>query len=171
MYLENLVREIMKNMKNNLNEHIDKQMVKIEVSLDDMNPEFYGYIMEQLFSMGVNDVYIVQVIMKKNRPGQVLHILCREEIREKVMDFLFLETTTLGIRYTPYTVHRLERTFIEVETEWGKCTVKIGKREGKIVQIAPEYEECVRLAKEHQVPIKWVYDLVKEKGYQWAKEQ
>ncbi|TCS83096.1 nickel insertion protein [Tepidibacillus fermentans] len=158
-------------MKYNSDEHIDDQMIKIEVSLDDMNPEFYGYLMEQLFKFGVNDVYIVQVIMKKNRPGQVLHVLCREEIREKVMDFIFQETTTLGIRYTPYTVHRLEREFIEVETEWGKCTVKIGKRAGKIVQFAPEYEDCMQLAKEHQVPLKWVYDQAKEKGYQWLNEQ
>ncbi|MFV9511584.1 nickel insertion protein [Tepidibacillus sp. LV47] len=158
-------------MKNHSSEHIDDQMIKIEVTIDDMNPEFYGYIMEGLFALGVNDVYIQPVIMKKNRPGQVLNVLCSNKMREKVIDFLFQETTTLGIRYTPYTVYRLEREFIKVETKWGECTVKIGKRQGKVVQVAPEYEKCVALAKENQVPLKWVYDQAKEKGYQWVKEQ
>ncbi|WP_339061190.1 nickel insertion protein [Tepidibacillus marianensis] len=152
-------------------EHLDEQMVMVEVTIDDMNPEFYGYIMDQLFVLGANDVYIDQVIMKKNRPGQVLHVLCSEEIREKIMDLLFLETTTLGVRYTPYIVHRLEREWVKVEVEWGECRVKIGKRQGKVVQLAPEYEDCIRLAKEHQIPLKRVYDRAKELGYQQAKEK
>ena len=154
---------------NHINEHTDDKMVKVEVNLDDMNPEFYGYIMDQLFEIGANDVYIVPIIMKKNRPGHILHVLCREEIREEIMDFLFTETTTLGIRYTPYIVYRLGREFIQVETEWGSCTVKLGKKNGKVVQVAPEYEDCVRIAKESQVPLKWVYDQAKEKGYHRIK--
>jgi len=145
-------------------EHVDEQISMVEATIDDMNPEFYGYIMGQLFDLGANDVYIEQVLMKKNRPGQVLHVICSEEIREKIMDLLFLETTTLGVRYTPYIVHRLEREWIEVKTVWGECRVKVGKRKGNVVQISPEYEDCVKLAKKNQVPLKMVYDQAKRLG-------
>ncbi|OEF99432.1 hypothetical protein BHF71_01990 [Vulcanibacillus modesticaldus] len=145
-------------------------MVKIEISLDDMNPEFYGYIFERLLEIGVNDVYIAQVIMKKNRPGQVLNILCQEEIKDLVISFLFKETTTFGVRFTPYVVHRLEREFITVETRWGPMQIKIGRHQGEILQLSPEYDQCLMVARKYQVPIKTVYDHVKEKGYQWLLE-
>lgn len=148
-----------------MKEHIDDKMVKLEVNLDDMNPEFYGYILDNLFELGVNDAYIVQVIMKKNRPGQVLNILCTEQIKDSVISFLFKETTTLGVRYTPYIVHRLEREFIKVNTEWGEAIIKVGYHQGVIVQIAPEYDKCIEIAKKYDVPLKLVYDSIKSKGY------
>lgn len=152
-------------MSSKLKEHIDDKMVKLEVNLDDMNPEFYGYILDNLFELGVNDAYIVQVIMKKNRPGQVLNILCTEQIKDSIISFLFTETTTLGVRYTPYIVHRLERDFIKVNTEWGEAIVKVGYHQGVIVHIAPEYDECIEIAKKYDVPLKLVYDTIKSKGY------
>lgn len=146
-------------------EHIDELMLKIEVSLDDMNPEFYGYIIDQLYNLGVNDVYIQQVIMKKNRPGQILNILCQQEIKDEIIKFLFMETTTLGVRYTPYTVHRLERTFISVKTNWGNIDVKLGILSGEVVQISPEYSQCEIIARRNKVPLKKVYDVAKEMAY------
>lgn len=145
-------------------EHDDSKMIMVEASIDDMNPEFYGFVIDKLFSLGVNDVYINQVLMKKNRPGQIIHVLCQEEIKEDVISLLFHETTTLGLRFTPYTVHRLERSFISVITEWGEVDVKVGKHKGEIVQFAPEFEQCARIADKYHVPIKIVYDTIKEKG-------
>ncbi len=138
-------------------EHIDSKMWKVEVSLDDMNPEFYGYLYEELERLGVNEVYVEQVLMKKNRPGQVLNVLCQEEIREEVVELLFRETTTLGVRYTPYTVQRLERRLIKVETEWGEVTVKLGLLKGEVVQVSPEYEDCAAIARANNVPLKQVF--------------
>lgn len=158
-------------MGRGVDEHLDSKMLKIEVSLDNMNPEFYGYIVEKLFKLEVNDVYIEQVIMKKNRPGQILNILCQEEKSEKIIDFIFRETTTLGIRFTPYTVYRLEREFTPIETEWGIVNLKVGRFKGEIVQIAPEYDDCIRIAAEFSVPVKVVYDYVKAKGYEQIKER
>lgn len=149
-----------------MKEHIDDKMVKLEVNLDDMNPEFYGYILDKLFELGVNDAYIVQVIMKKNRPGQVLNVLCSELIKDSIISFLFSETTTLGIRFTPYVVHRLERELIKVNTEWGEAIVKVGYHQGMVVQIAPEYDECTKIARKYGVPLKFVYDTIKGKGYE-----
>lgn len=157
-------------MKERIKEHIDDKMIKLEVNLDDMNPEFYGYILDNLFELGVNDAYIEQVVMKKNRPGQVLNVLCAEQIKDSIIAFLFAETTTLGIRYTPYVVHRLEREFLQVNTDWGEATVKIGYHQGIIVQIAPEYDECIGFAKRYGIPLKLVYDMIKGKGYEEVKK-
>jgi len=153
-------------------EHIDTQMVKVEVSLDDMNPEFYGYIIDQLLQMGANDAYLEQVVMKKNRPGLILNVLCWDELKDDIVAFLFRETTTLGVRYTPYYVHRLEREFKQVTTDWGDVTVKIGKFKGEVTQIAPEYDECARIAREFQIPLKIVYDTVKMLGmkFYWGNK-
>lgn len=147
-------------------QHIDLRMMKLEISIDDMNPEFYGFIFEELFRLGANDVYVEQVIMKKNRPASVLHVLCQEEKKEEIISFLFRETTTLGVRYTPYSVYRLEREFIPISTPWGEATIKIGKMHGKVVQIAPEYDQCVAIAKEKNLPLKLIYDTIKQLGYQ-----
>jgi uncharacterized protein (DUF111 family) len=75
-------------------------------------------------------------------------------------EILFKETTTLGVRYYPLTVHRLERVFNKVETEWGTITVKEGILNGQVVQRAPEYEECKSLARLHDIPLKKVYERV-----------
>lgn len=75
-------------------------------------------------------------------------------------EILLKETTTLGIRYYPLTVHRAERTFIKVETEWGTVTVKQGISNGKVFQSSPEFEDCKAIAKQHNIPLKKVYEQV-----------
>ncbi|WP_407270862.1 nickel insertion protein [Radiobacillus sp. PE A8.2] len=141
-------------------EHIDDQMVKVEVNLDDTPGEWLGYVMDQLLEAGANDVFYTPIYMKKNRPGVMLQLLCSKQKLETMQDILFSETTTLGIRYYPLTVHRTERRFILVETEWGKVTVKQGIRNSSVFQSSPEYEECKAIAKQHQIPLKRVYEAV-----------
>jgi hypothetical protein len=141
-------------------EHLDGQMFKMEVNLDDISGEWLGYVMDLLFEAGANDVFYTPIYMKKNRPGVLLQLLCSEKNLSVMKDILFRETTTLGLRYYPLTVHRLERTFRKVLTEWGNVTVKEGIYEGQVVQSAPEYEECKRLAELHQVPLKKVYEKI-----------
>ncbi len=141
-------------------EHLDEAMVKMEVNLDDISGEWLGYVMDLLFEAGANDVFYSPIYMKKNRPGILLQLLCSQQIVNKMKEILFTETTTLGIRYYPLTVHRLERVFKKVHTEWGTVTVKIGLMNGQEVQRAPEYEECKSLARQHNVPLKKVYEQV-----------
>lgn len=141
-------------------EHIDEQMVKMEVNLDDMPGEWLGYVMDVLFEAGANDVYYTPIYMKKNRPGILLQLLCSYKHIEPMKEILFKETTTLGVRYYPLTVHRMERTFIKVETDWGPVTVKQGIQDGKVLQNAPEYEECKAIAKQYNLPLKQVYEHV-----------
>ncbi|MGM0876381.1 MAG: nickel insertion protein [Bacillota bacterium] len=142
------------------NEHIDDEMVKMEVNLDDVSGEWLGYVMDLLFEAGANDVFYTPIYMKKNRPGILLQLLTSRHKLDKMKEILFKETTTLGVRYYPLTVHRLERKFKGVSTEWGTVTVKIGFYEGQVVQRAPEYEECKEIARLHKVPLKKVYEQV-----------
>lgn len=141
-------------------EHIDHDMVKMEVNFDDIPGEWLGYVMDLLFESGANDVYYTPIYMKKNRPGTLLQLLCSKDRVEQMKDILFRETTTLGVRYYPLTVHRLERTFEKVSTEWGEVTVKRGMQDGQDVQWAPEFEDCRQIAEKHGIPLKRVYEQV-----------
>ncbi|WP_010677485.1 nickel pincer cofactor biosynthesis protein LarC2 [Bacillus timonensis] len=141
-------------------EHIDNEMIKLEVNLDNMSGEWLGFCMDLLFEAGANDVYYTPIYMKKNRPAVLLQLLCSKSNLDKIKEILFRETTTLGLRYYPLTVHRLERIFTEVITKWGKVTVKEGIFEGKSVQKSPEYEDCRQIAEKYGIPLKKVYEEV-----------
>jgi uncharacterized protein (DUF111 family) len=144
-------------------EHIDDQMLKVEVNLDDISGEWLGYVMDLLFESGANDVFYTPIYMKKNRPGILLQLLCNREKLANIRDILLKETTTLGIRYYPLTVYRAERTFRSVQTDWGPVTVKEGMYNGQVIQRAPEFEECKRIANTYKVPLKKVYEQVWKK--------
>ncbi|WP_093192794.1 nickel pincer cofactor biosynthesis protein LarC2 [Salimicrobium halophilum] len=140
--------------------HIDDKMMKIEVNLDDTPGEWLGFVMEELFDKGANDVYYTPIYMKKNRPGVLLQVLCSEEELDIMKEVILRETTTLGIRYHPLTVERSERKFKTVETKFGPVPVKVGLKNGEVFQLAPEYEECRTIAKKEKVPLKVVYQEV-----------
>ncbi|AXI09914.1 hypothetical protein CUC15_13685 [Oceanobacillus zhaokaii] len=144
-------------------EHIDEEMIKMEVNLDDISGEWLGYVMDRLFEAGANDVFYTPIYMKKNRPGVLLQLLCSVQALDKMKGILLKETTTLGIRYYPITVHRMERRFIQVETEWGTVTVKQGINDKEVFQSSPEYEDCRKLAEIHNLPLKKVYEAVWKK--------
>ncbi|WP_077620853.1 nickel insertion protein [Bacillus sinesaloumensis] len=141
-------------------EHIDDGMIKLEVNIDNMSGEWLGYVMDLLFDAGANDVYYTPIYMKKNRPAVLLQLLCTKQKLGKMKEILFTETTTLGLRYYPLTVHRLQRTFTEVVTKWGKVTVKEGIFEGEAIQRSPEYEDCRKIAENNSIPLKKVYEEV-----------
>ena len=126
--------------------HIDHEMFKMEVNLDDISGELLGYLMDLLIESGANDVYYTSIYMKKNRPGILLQLLCSKTNLDKMKRILFTETTTLGVRYYPLTVHRVERRFRTVTTKWGIVTVKEGIYEGQVIQRSPEFEECKKIA-------------------------
>jgi pyridinium-3,5-bisthiocarboxylic acid mononucleotide nickel chelatase len=151
-------------------EHTDDQMLKLEVNLDNISGEWLGYVMDLLFDAGANDVFYTPIYMKKNRPAVLLQLLCSIKKVSAMKEILFKETTTLGVRYYPLTVHRLERVFQEVPTQWGIVTVKIGLYEGEVVQKAPEFEECRQIAEQQQIPLKLVYEEV-WKAYNRLNEQ
>lgn len=138
-------------------EHVDPDMIRIEANIDDMNPEWIPYVMDKLFEKGANDAVCIPVIMKKGRPGFMFQILASKERLNEMEDVLFAETTTLGLRYSPVICHRLSRKQTEVETRWGTIRVKTGSYRNRLVQVAPEYEDCARIARNQGVPLKDVY--------------
>lgn len=137
----------------------------MEVNIDDMNPEFYDYLIAGLLEAGAMDVFLQTIQMKKNRPAVTLCVLIRPEEADKFCRQIFAETTTFGLRVYPVTKYVLPYEIIVLETSLGQARVKIARQEGKICSLAPEYEDCRRLAKENSLPLKEVYDLIKEESH------
>ena len=128
----------------------------LEANLDDLNPQVFGYVMDRLLEEGALDVFAVPVQMKKNRPGTLLTVLSKSEDAEKLMQLLFAETTTLGVRRREESRQTLARRWESVRTEWGEVRIKIASMNGTVTNYAPEYEDCRRIASEHHVPLKTV---------------
>ncbi|GIP40808.1 hypothetical protein J31TS4_40880 [Paenibacillus sp. J31TS4] len=139
-------------------EHVDEGMLIIQANLDDMNPEHCPYVTDRLLEAGANDVYWIPILMKKGRPGLMLNVLTDEAKLGDLESIIFTETSTLGLRYVRAACHRLARSFEPVETPWGTVSVKVGRYKGDLVQFAPENRDCERLAREHNVPLKAVYE-------------
>lgn len=145
-----------------LGEEDKEEVVLIETTIDDMNPQFYGYVMDKLFEKGALDVYLTPVYMKKNRPGVVISVLAHENKEKSIVEVLFKETTTIGIRKFKIKRYELQREIKRVGTELGDVNFKISKYDGKIVNVSPEYEDLKRIAREKGVPLKDVYNIVRK---------
>ena len=141
--------------------YVSDEAVLIETNIDDMNPEFYDYIMEKLLSQGALDVFLTPIQMKKNRPAHMLSIILYEQNLKEILEVLFSESTTLGVRVREVKRLRLGQQNFIAETKYGKIRVKVGIFKGKIKNIAPEYEDCKKIAKLHKVPLKEVYEEAK----------
>jgi len=134
----------------------DELVSVIEANLDDMSPQLYGYFVEQALAAGALDVTCSALQMKKNRPGFLVTILCAPEASDALAQLLFEQTTTIGLRIHEARRKVLERELVEVQTGFGTVRVKVARREGKVLNVAPEYEDCQRLAREKSVPLKEV---------------
>lgn len=132
----------------------------LEANIDNMNPELYGYVMDKLFAAGALDVTLQPVYMKKNRPGLLISVLAPDNCRQELAGILFQETTTLGIRHIRAEKMMLSRRHVTVETPYGPARVKIAEEEGKIINAAPEYEDCRLLAETQHIPLKEIYAAV-----------
>jgi uncharacterized protein (TIGR00299 family) protein len=134
----------------------DSPVTVIETNVDDMSPQIYGYFAERALAAGALDVFSTAVQMKKNRPGQLVTILSEPENVTRLIDLIFSETTTIGVR--TYDVRRktLNREFVPVETPLGSVRMKVSRMNGTILNATPEYEDCQRIAAERGVPLKQV---------------
>lgn len=134
---------------------VERVMV-IECEIDDMNPQIYGAVMDQLYATGAFEVFYVPVQMKKNRPGTLLTIVCAPERRDALAEVVFRETTTIGLRYAEREREHLRREMVQVETPIGPIRFKLAWRAGRVVNAAPEFDDCAKLATERQLSIKAV---------------
>lgn len=131
-------------------------LFELTCEMDDATPQVMGHLLARLLDAGALDASLQPLVMKKNRPGTRVTVLARHETLPLVESLLFREGTTLGVRR-----HRVERTELprrvrSVATPWGRVRVKVGELQGKAVHVAPEFEDCRRLAEEHGVPLREV---------------
>jgi uncharacterized protein (TIGR00299 family) protein len=138
-----------------------EELWMIETNMDDVSPQILGHVMERAFSLGALDCYFTAVQMKKNRPGVLLSILCREEQRITLDELLFSETTTLGVRAYKVTRRALERRIVTVETQYGPIDVKVAQLNGHIIKEMPEFEQCREAARKADVPLRIVEEAVR----------
>ena len=135
---------------------IHETVLVLETTIDDMNPQIYGHLMERLFSAGALEVFYTPSQMKKNRPGTMVTIICPVQRLEEVSTVIFKETTTIGFRYLPMGRIELGRKIESVDTPYGPVSVKKSFHNGELVQATPEYEVCRTLALKAEVPVKEV---------------
>jgi pyridinium-3,5-bisthiocarboxylic acid mononucleotide nickel chelatase len=144
-------------------------IIGLETNLDDVTGETLGFLMERLLDAGALDVFYTPIQMKKNRPGVLVRVLCAPPDEAVCTGIIFSETTALGVRrllYARTTLPRSERT---VETAFGPIRVKVS-RWGDIERAEPEYEDCRRLAREHGVPLRQVYDAARQIKIVWRED-
>ena len=137
---------------------LKERLILLETSIDDMNPELYGHLMEQLVSAGALDVNVLPAQMKKNRPGQLLRVLLPEGLRDTVLQILFEETTSLGVRVQEVERYSLPRRTLRVQTLYGRLPVKVATSPHGGSSVAPEYDACRKAALRHGVPLRRVYE-------------
>jgi uncharacterized protein (DUF111 family) len=121
-------------------------VVKIECEIDDMNPQWFGPASDRLFDAGALDVFLTPVIMKKGRPGTLVTVLVPEGHQQTLVDILFRNTTTIGVRLESVSRQTLDRHWVEVVTTGGPVRIKVAERSGVVMNAIPEFDDCLRIA-------------------------
>ncbi len=135
-----------------------ERVAVVETNIDDMNPQFYDYVMDGLLAMRALEVFVTPILMKKNRPGHLLTVICPSEKLASVTEFLLRETTTIGLRWHEEERAKTDREIISRQTKYGKIRFKLARWEGKVVNFSPEYEDCRRLALKKGIPLKEIFE-------------
>ena len=146
--------------------NFNRQMWVLEANLDDSTGEMLGFAMEALLEAGAADVWYSPIFMKKNRPAYQLSVLCKEDVRERLEDILFVHTTTIGIRRYPAERTVLERQIQQVETKYGVVDVKVCCYKNKAF-CYPEYESIRKICRDKGIDFQSVYEEAKRA---WIKD-
>jgi pyridinium-3,5-bisthiocarboxylic acid mononucleotide nickel chelatase len=131
----------------------------IEAEIDDMTPQLFGAVMDTLLASGALDVFYTPVQMKKNRPGTLLTVIAQPGARASLTSLIFRETTTIGVRYRESEREILDRDIVVVSTAAGSIRVKVARQRGEILNVSPEFDDCVQAAKASGRPVKDVQAL------------
>jgi len=134
--------------------NLSNRITVVECEIDDMNPQIFGVLMDRLYDAGAVDVFYTAVQMKKNRPGTHVTVLVPPGRREAVSTALFRDSTTIGLRYSEVARDTLSRELVSVSTRFGDVRCKVARQDGAVTNVAPEFDDCVRLADQHGVPVK-----------------
>ncbi|MFL2759590.1 MAG: nickel pincer cofactor biosynthesis protein LarC [Dehalococcoidia bacterium] len=140
------------------------EIVLLETNLDDTTGETLGYVQENLLKMGARDVWFTPIQMKKNRPGITLSCLIDESDKTRIADFIMYETSTLGIRVRSVERIEAERVVERFVASVGEVGIKLKKKDGVVVSVSPEYEDCRKIAMKSNLPFQRVYALVQKEA-------
>ena len=133
---------------------------EITANIDDMSSEIYSYLFEKIINEGALDVFTESIFMKKNRPAYKISILTKEEDLNKFIELLLTETSTFGVRYIQYNRAKLDRKFIDLNTNYGIVKIKLGYYNRKLIKAKPEYEQCKLISTKLNIPITEVYNKI-----------
>jgi pyridinium-3,5-bisthiocarboxylic acid mononucleotide nickel chelatase len=131
----------------------------LECEIDDMNPQIFGVLMDRLYAAGALEVFYAAVQMKKNRPGTLMTVVCAPERRETMIEIMFRESTTIGVRYQELSRECLDREMVTVQTPIGVVRFKVARRDGRVFNAQPEFDDLAKLSQERGIPIKDVQAL------------
>jgi uncharacterized protein (TIGR00299 family) protein len=126
----------------------------LECEIDDMNPQIFGVLMDKLYAAGALEVFYSAVQMKKNRPGTLMTIVARPEQRDTMTEIVFRESTTIGIRHQNLSRECLDREIVSVATSAGPVRFKVARRDGRVLNAQPEFEDLAKLSAERGIPVK-----------------
>ena len=152
-------------------EYWDAPVTVIETNIDDMSPQIYGYFVERALQAGALDVFSSSVQMKKNRPGQLVTLLSEPHNVSRLVDLIFRETTTIGVRTHEVRRKTLARESLTVETPFGEVRMKISRLHGSVLNATPEYEDCRRIATQQNIPLKNVLAAATFQFQKWVEAQ
>ncbi len=143
--------------------HLEKKVeTVIECNIDDQNPEIYQHIINRLLGKGAKDAWITPIVMKKGRSAVTLSVLIDQVRINEVLEILFNETSTFGVRYYPVEKYMLDRRIEKMDTPYGQVRIKIGFLNDKEIKHKLEYEDCKKIAEAHDMPLTKVYDIVNQ---------
>jgi hypothetical protein len=140
----------------------------VETNIDDMNPQGFELLMERLYAAGALEVWLTPVIMKKSRPGTVVSLIAPARLRVELERVILENSTSLGVRSLPIDRTKADRSFETVATRFGDVTLKLKVVEGRVLAAMPEYDDCVRLARESGAPFAAVWDEAHRIGERFA---
>jgi pyridinium-3,5-bisthiocarboxylic acid mononucleotide nickel chelatase len=134
-------------------------VVVLECEIDDMNPQIFGVLMEKLYAAGALEVFYSAVQMKKNRPGTLMTIVASPEQKDAMTEIVFRESTTIGIRHQELSRECLDREMVTVTTSLGPVRFKVARRDGRVLNAQPEFDDLAKLSAERGIPVKDIQAL------------
>jgi hypothetical protein len=137
-------------------------VVVVECEIDDMNPQIFGVLMDRLYAAGALEVFYSAVQMKKNRPGTLMTIVARPDQRDGLVEIVFRESTTIGVRYQELVRECLDREMVTVTTPLGPVRFKVARRDGRVLNAQPEFDDLAKLSQERGIPVKDVQALAQK---------
>ncbi len=159
--IPNLLRVVIGQCQDEVHGYLMERVAVMETNIDDMNPQVYDYLIQKLLQTGALDVLLFPVQMKKNRPATQVKVICPLDLIEVISDVLIRETTSIGLRWRIENRIKAERSVEEMQTRFGPLKFKIARINGTVINVAPEYDDCKRVALDKNVALKEIMEAAR----------